>query len=698
MSPSAARTAGRGVRSSRSPRRALALYLVLLAGPTLVLLGLGLRAVQQQRQAILALADANRRLTEQQFVDQVERRIVSLGEACLRDPRLAGLAGAIDWTSPASVHQARRILADVRARHPIAADFFALGGDVVYLPRSAEALQGPVPLSFAGEAPGARPRLSALVDLAEQADRVANWPLALRRWQAVHAAAASGEVRAFALSRLAQGAERTGDVAAAQHALAAIALHHLDAFDGAGRPRALVAGAELVRLAQRGAAVPVSRREGDVDRALAAIRRALAAGYWDLTDDEAAYFAGRIGGPEGPPGPRTRTRRRELVRALRGHFRHNGPLEADQVYTTAFAGHQVFYASAGAPSASEGSPILGIDVDLDLVRTQLLAAASRELTGDGRVRLAAADEPRTAFRAVLPFWGVTAAASAGPAPRHEALVFGATTAAVLGLLVLGVLLLLRDVARERATAQVRTNLVGGVGHELKTPLSVIRLYSEMLAAEPDAPRDERRSFYEVISAESLRLSHLIERVLDFSQVAQGRERYELRPLRLGQVTEQVVTSYRPYLRQQRFDLELDVSDHGRLVMADAEAVSRALVSLLENAMKYCGDERHIAVRTWGRDGECALEVADRGIGIAEADRARLFERFFRGARTDGRGGYGLGLYLVRHVMEAHGGRVEVDSVEGRGSTFRLVFPSCDDTVRDAGEGGSDAAGAGGRGR
>jgi hypothetical protein len=133
-------------------------------------------------------------------------------------------------------------------------------------------------------------------------------------------------------------------------------------------------------------------------------------------------------------------------------------------------------------------------------------------------------------------------------------------------------------------------------------------------------------------------------------------------------------------------------------MADAEAVSRALVSLLENAMKYSGDDRHIAVRTWNRGGESVIEVADHGLGIAEADRARLCERFFRGAHTGGRGGYGLGLYLVRHVMQAHGGRVEVDSVEGRGSTFRLVFPSHEETVCSGGPEGRDAAGAGGRGR
>jgi two-component system phosphate regulon sensor histidine kinase PhoR len=107
---------------------------------------------------------------------------------------------------------------------------------------------------------------------------------------------------------------------------------------------------------------------------------------------------------------------------------------------------------------------------------------------------------------------------------------------------------------------------------------------------------------------------------------------------------------------------------------DAAAVSQALVNLLDNAVKYSGDRREIAVRLFARGATVVVEVEDHGIGIPESDQSRIFERFYRVQNGHGKGGYGLGLHLVSHVMAAHGGKAELESEPGRGSRFRLVFP------------------------
>jgi two-component system phosphate regulon sensor histidine kinase PhoR len=110
------------------------------------------------------------------------------------------------------------------------------------------------------------------------------------------------------------------------------------------------------------------------------------------------------------------------------------------------------------------------------------------------------------------------------------------------------------------------------------------------------------------------------------------------------------------------------------VRFDSTALSQAVVNLLDNAVKYSGENRELAVRLDAENGCVTFEVEDHGLGIAPAEQERIFKRFYRVSNGSGKGGYGLGLFLVRHIMDAHGGRIEVDSEPGRGSRFRLMFP------------------------
>jgi signal transduction histidine kinase len=220
-------------------------------------------------------------------------------------------------------------------------------------------------------------------------------------------------------------------------------------------------------------------------------------------------------------------------------------------------------------------------------------------------------------------------------------------------------------------------LVANVSHDLKTPLSLIRMFSETLEMGRVPEESRRREYYAVLTRESERLSRLIDNVLDFSRIESGRQRYDLKPGSVEPVIHDVVESFRHPLHQQGFRLDVAVAPDLPDVPLDAEAMKQALANLLDNAMKYSADRRHIVVTARPEAGGVAVEVTDEGIGIPAAERERIFEKFYRVGRseTQGRRGSGVGLALVKHIVEAHRGRVTVDGPPGGGSRFTLHLPT-----------------------
>jgi signal transduction histidine kinase len=254
-------------------------------------------------------------------------------------------------------------------------------------------------------------------------------------------------------------------------------------------------------------------------------------------------------------------------------------------------------------------------------------------------------------------------------------IFAGSTALVLGVLALGVVLLLRDVSRETQLNRLRSDFVSGVSHELKTPLTLIRLYTETLLDEDQFRPEERKGFYQIILRESERLTHLIERALDFGRIERREKQYHLEEGNLGHFIAQTIQVYGEYLKRRGFSVETELSPAVPTVAFDPDAVAQAVVNLLDNAAKYSGDSKFVGVRLLAEDSTVVFEVSDRGIGIPTEEREKIFRQFYRSGTRTGKGGYGLGLYLVRHIMDAHGGRVEVKTEVGRGSRFRLVFPA-----------------------
>jgi signal transduction histidine kinase len=285
------------------------------------------------------------------------------------------------------------------------------------------------------------------------------------------------------------------------------------------------------------------------------------------------------------------------------------------------------------------------------------------------------------FRQALPTWQVALYQPPGPSPRQsvrrQIVTFTAAFGALLVVIVAGLLVTYRLVRRETEMARLKSDFVANVSHDLKTPLSVIRMFGETL--EMDRVRDEtvRREYYRVITRESERLSRLIDNVLDFSRIEGGRRRYDRVPTAVEPVVRDVMEAFAYPLAQQGFKVEVQVAADLPEVPLDAEAVGQALANLVDNAIKYASAEhRSLSVQAHIVNEALALSVADEGIGIPRDEQKRIFEKFYRVGRseTQGRRGSGMGLALVRHVAEAHGGRVTVESRPGAGSRFTLWIP------------------------
>jgi signal transduction histidine kinase len=240
----------------------------------------------------------------------------------------------------------------------------------------------------------------------------------------------------------------------------------------------------------------------------------------------------------------------------------------------------------------------------------------------------------------------------------------------------GLFLVYSNVQRELHLSRLKSDFVANVSHELKTPLALIRLFAETLELGRVQSAEKATQYYRVINKESQRLTQLINNILDFSRIEAGRKEYRFAPTDVGRIVSEVVDAYRFQIEQQGFALEVDVPEGLPEIQVDKEAVGQALINLVNNAIKYSPDDKQVAIAVREEGGKLLLSVVDHGIGIAKNEQKRIFEKFYRAENSlvhDTKGS-GLGLALVRHIMDAHGGSVEVESAPGKGSTFTLALP------------------------
>jgi signal transduction histidine kinase len=280
-----------------------------------------------------------------------------------------------------------------------------------------------------------------------------------------------------------------------------------------------------------------------------------------------------------------------------------------------------------------------------------------------------------AFRGLtlgIKFQGTSADAIAGRWVQQSILILGVLSVLMIG----GLVLTYRSVNKEVGLARLKSDFVSNVSHELRTPLSLIQLYAETLELGRINTQEKKEEYYRIIRKESERLGRLINNILDFSRIEAGRKEYDLRETDIGELVQSTLDAYRYQIEKQGFEFELSIDSNIPAVRLDREAIARALVNLVNNALKYSADQKFLRVKLYRTDGVVKLEVADRGIGIAHRDQSKIFEKFYRTCDplVHNTKGSGLGLSLVRHITHAHGGEVEVESAPGKGSKFTLSLP------------------------
>ena len=247
---------------------------------------------------------------------------------------------------------------------------------------------------------------------------------------------------------------------------------------------------------------------------------------------------------------------------------------------------------------------------------------------------------------------------------------------VLCATLFGAYFLWRDVGRELRMAEMRSQFIASVSHELKTPLTAIRIFAETLLMDRTKDPQAKREYLDTIVNESHRLTRLLNNVLDFSKIEKGKRTYRREPACLSEIVNAAVQATQYPLKQQDFHLNVRIDEELPDVRVDRDAIGQAILNLLSNAMKYSGESRRIDLLVQKRAGHIVIEVSDRGIGIDPAQQKRIFEKFYRVPSEENQRipGTGLGLALVLHIVKAHDGHVEVRSVPGKGSTFSIHLP------------------------
>jgi len=257
--------------------------------------------------------------------------------------------------------------------------------------------------------------------------------------------------------------------------------------------------------------------------------------------------------------------------------------------------------------------------------------------------------------------------------RRRLMLLGLVTLALF--LMVGLYAVMRGVNRELEVARLQSNFVAAVSHEFRTPLTSLRQLAELLSSGRVLSEDRRARYYEIMERESGRLHRLVEGLLDFGRMEAGALEFKWERVTPSDLVRRVVTEFETERAASEWQIQLTLHE-GASVQADSEALGRAVWNLLDNAVKYSPDGTEISVSVSQVDGHVAIAVRDEGVGIAAEEREAIFKKFVRGTSSDGQGtkGTGIGLAMVKHIVDAHGGEIRVESEVGRGSTFTILLP------------------------
>lgn len=429
--------------------------------------------------------------------------------------------------------------------------------------------------------------------------------------------------------------------------------------------------AELAGLGgQRAVLAAMNDRQGERDVA-AKLLEGLKSGRWLITRGTAEFYRESLTAAPPSDAWRLADALTEVWQEAAGRLSVRG----QRVVTSSTGSVLVMWRSTGSVTALAAAmperffqPPATAGVDW-----QLSDSEGRRVTGD-------AAAPSHVVTRVLGYadfpWTLRAwegAAASERSPENRTFLLGAM-ATMLAFLWITTYCIARAIRREAAVARLQSDFVAAVSHEFRSPLTTVRQMAEMLDIG-DLPEPRRRAYYRVLVGEATRLQRLVETLLNFGRMEAGAAQYCFAEIDAAELVRAVVRDIEPQAHESGKSIELR-GDAGVRVVADESALSLAIRNLIENAIKYSPNEPTIWVE-WKKEREyAAISVIDRGLGIPRAEQDAVFQKFVRGRAAIDRNlkGTGVGLSMVRQIVDAHGGDIRVQSEAGRGSTFTLVLP------------------------
>lgn len=351
-----------------------------------------------------------------------------------------------------------------------------------------------------------------------------------------------------------------------------------------------------------------------------------------------------------------------------------------------------------APAAQQTEPLLmGFEIDAHYFATRLLTEASRSVESGETVAFGILDERDSvisvlgnravlrplvveSFSEVFRGWKVAVFDIQGRSIEKiidsERNTYLLLLLGIVTVLVVGLVVTLRAAAHELEVSRAKAEFVSNVSHELKTPLALIRMFGETLESGLVVDEARRKEFYGIIRKESERLTHLINNVLDFSRMDAGSREYQFEEADVAELVRNTTEAYRFHIHDLGFEFESRLPSEPVFATIDKDAISQAVLNLLDNATKYSGAAKYVRIAVSQAGPAAIITVEDRGVGIPKELRERIFDKFYRVPDEKARAirGSGLGLALTKHIVEAHGGTIEVESEKGKGSIFTITIP------------------------
>ncbi len=244
------------------------------------------------------------------------------------------------------------------------------------------------------------------------------------------------------------------------------------------------------------------------------------------------------------------------------------------------------------------------------------------------------------------------------------------------VLIFGAVLIVRTIAHEMELLKIKSDFVSSVSHEFKTPLTSIKALTERLQEGKVKDIAKMKQYFSVISQDTDKLTRLVKNILDFSKIEEGKKEYDFVETAVAQLVVQQIENFRKDETQKGIKFHTQIPKDIPYLFIDRDALSLALINLLDNAAKFSSDRKEVDINVKSDDENVIIEVRDKGIGIPHDEIDKIFDKFYQGRNTLRQTvkGTGLGLTLVKHTVEAHGGKISVESKIGQGSTFSLIFP------------------------